>query len=179
MRASASPSSAPSSRSRRTRAPRVASLGDVAERPSLPLRYAWAATFALCRLRGWLVARYRRRSVARFFDRVFAFIYHAGRAPPHPVEPGDVCPICLGALSPPPPRDDGAPARAADPSDAPLTDTRKRRRRQRRLWAARAARDAKPILHCAWGCGRPVHAECIERWLRQKNVCVFCNAPFR
>ena len=62
---------------------------------------------------------------------------------------------------------------------APLTETRKRRRRRRRLVAARAARDAKPILHCAWGCGRPVHAECIERWLRQKNVCVFCNAPFR
>ena len=28
-------------------------------------------------------------------------------------------------------------------------------------------------------CNHEFHKECIERWLRQKNVCVFCNAPFR
>lgn len=31
------------------------------------------------------------------------------------------------------------------------------------------------IMHCRWGCGKPVHRECAARWGR--NACVYCFAP--
>mmetsp|Transcript_7322 Transcript_7322/g.14640 ORF Transcript_7322/g.14640 Transcript_7322/m.14640 type:complete len:497 (+) Transcript_7322:56-1546(+) len=36
--------------------------------------------------------------------------------------------------------------------------------------------DAAGLTHCRWGCGRAVHAECMEKWLLRRNDCVFCQA---
>jgi len=32
------------------------------------------------------------------------------------------------------------------------------------------------LTHCRWGCGRALHAECMEKWLLRRNDCVFCQA---
>uniref|UniRef100_A0A7S3NQC4 RING-type domain-containing protein n=1 Tax=Aureoumbra lagunensis TaxID=44058 RepID=A0A7S3NQC4_9STRA len=31
------------------------------------------------------------------------------------------------------------------------------------------------LLFCRYGCGKAVHAECMQTWLKQKNECVFCG----
>ena len=36
--------------------------------------------------------------------------------------------------------------------------------------------DASGLTHCQWGCGRAVHAVCMEKWLQRRNDCVFCQA---
>eukprot|EP00964_Phaeocystis_antarctica_P047224 scaffold27315_cov63-Phaeocystis_antarctica.AAC.1 len=32
------------------------------------------------------------------------------------------------------------------------------------------------LTHCRWGCGRALHAECMDKWLLRRNDCVFCQA---
>ena len=64
----------------------------------------------------------------------------------------DVCAICLGAL------DDDGGNDDQDPKENKLTNTTK-----------------DGLKYCRFGCGKPVHADCIATWLKQKHECAFCG----
>ena len=103
-------------------------------------------------------------------------------APVRPPSAGDVCPICL---------DDFLLDTAPVQCDAPGTHG---------LWQFAASEwqfatgnDAaassvgidehleqyleQPVEYCRWGCGQPVHKECMRAWTRNhRNECVICQA---